>query len=27
VLATHNEAAVTDRIEQFLETSLQTWQQ
>ncbi len=26
VLANFNEAAVTDRVEQFLETSLQTWQ-
>jgi glycogen synthase len=26
VLANYNETAVTDRIEQFLETSLQTWQ-
>jgi len=27
VLAQFNETAVTDRIEAFLETSLQTWQQ
>jgi glycosyltransferase involved in cell wall biosynthesis len=26
VLAAYNEAAVTDRVEQFLETSVQTWQ-
>jgi len=26
VLSTHNETAVTDRIEQFLDTSMQTWQ-
>lgn len=27
VLANHNESVVTDQIEQFLETSMQTWQQ